>query len=210
MSKLNNNYFKSCDELNIHTFYEILKTKNCNFLRLDANTFNIDEFPIDGDDYDKLSKAWDNIHDEYNEMVGGGLPDNSYMIICEISELNLEVQIISTLADEYQLMPLLIYKMHLIDWGYNPDNMDSIKSKLQALQFRVSIIKSKNPDLFEPTDKDEAEIIEYNIHKDVVLLEDALGEGKNINVNKTVVSTWVQYIKLADRKYKKLKKNNNG
>lgn len=210
MEKLENNYYNSCENLSIYRFYEILKTGNHNILRLDSTDFNLEEYPTDGDDYAILTDVWNTIHESFVELMGKEDNSKAHSYILQMSELQLELSVVSTLAGIHQYRPLQILEIELKKWGYNPDDMESVLKQLKTVQFKMSMIKSRNSDIFDIPDEKEEDKFKYNLYKDVVLLEDSIGEGKNIDVNKTVVSMWVEYIKLAERKSNAIKKKNNG
>ena len=210
MKKLENNYFNSCDNLTIDRFYEMLNSSNYNLLRFDCNEFNVDTFPKDDSNYKKLTDTWEKIHDSYIEMVGNGEGSKDYTVLAQISELELEIKIVATLCQTYLKHRLKHLKIEIESWGYDHNDLDSIEKKIKGLQFRISIMKSKYPDIFNVNNNEDTKVIEYKLYKDVVLLEGALDDGRYIDVKITVVSRWVNYIKLADDKNKKIKNIKNG
>lgn len=210
MTKLENNYYKTSKDCPIENFYEVLNSNNFNFLRKGITADNIESFPREGDDYDALGYAFDSIQERYSDILGDGGGSKNYMILAEMSELQTELEIVSTLCLYYQVRPLLLVKIEIERWGYTPDNLDKAFKKLKGIEFRMSIIKSKNPDIFDATDKKDEEKIEYDLYKDVVALEDSLGNGMVIDVKKVVVERWANYLRLSEEKYKRMKKSTNG
>lgn len=199
MQKLKTNFYNSCKNLPIENFYEILNTKNLNWLRINFR---------DGDEYDdseddKLQKLWENIHEEYIELLENNAGTKNYTILANIIELEKELSVVGMLFDVYSKSGSEALKIEIEKWGYYPNDLEKSLKKLKSIKFRISIIKSKNPDLFKEPDINDEEKIEYDLFSDVVLLEESLGDGRTIDVKKTVVSKWVRYIKNAERKLKK-------
>lgn len=199
MRKSRTNFYNSCNNLPIENFYEILNTKNFNWLRIDFRAGDI----YDDSDTVELSNLWDVIHEEYIELLSNNSGTRDYTILANIIELERELSILSMLFTAYGKSGSEALKTEIKNWGYYPDDTDKSLKKLQSIQFRISMIKSKNKDLFEKSDEEEEVKIEHNLYSDVVLLEEALGNGIVINVKTTVVTKLVQYIKTAEKKNKK-------
>jgi hypothetical protein len=198
MLKSKTNFYKSCNHLPIENFYEILNTNNLDWLRID----HVDGNEYDTDDSVVLKALWDSIHEEYVDLLNQG-GNKDFTIIASVLELEKELAIVSHLFSVYDNRNSKALAKEIDAWGYYPKDSAKSLKKLQTIQFRISIIKSKNRDLFEEPDKDNNETIEYDLFNDVVLLEEVFGSGKVIDVKKTVVAKWVRYIKTAEENSKK-------
>lgn len=198
MRKSRKSFYNSCKTLPIENFYEILNTKNYNWLRVDFKS---------GDEYDKedsneLKSIWDELHDEYTDLLNKNSGSKDFTTVANILEMENEITIVSTLFDVYARRESDIIKEQIELWEYFPDDLDKSLKKLKSIQFKISIIKSKNPDLFKEPDENDNKV-EYDLYSDVVLLEESLGDGRTIDVKTTVVNKWVRYIQIIEKKNKK-------
>jgi len=203
MKKLENNYYRSGSTLPIYNFYELLNTSDLRWLLKDFEEG--DDITLSEIQEAQFKEVWENIYEKYTEDLSEGKGGKDYMILAEISTLETELYIVGTLMSVYLKSPSEAVKKQIEKWRYYPDDSEKTLKKMDSVKFRISIIKSKNKELFTKQEETQ-EKIEYDLYKDVVLLEQSFGEGKTIDVRKTVLSKWVVYCKTAQEKVKKLKK----
>jgi len=198
MEKSKNFLYKTCETLPIENFYAILNTNNFAWLHKDYE---------DGDEYtdvntNGLKSIWLDIHDEYTDLLNKNSGTKDFTIVANLVEMENEMSIVSSLIYIYDSRNSDAIKEQIELWGYYPDDLDKSLKKLKTIQFKISIIKSKNPDLFNKPDENDDKV-EYDLYSDVVLLEESLGDGRTIDVKTTVVSKWVKYIQVIEKKNKK-------
>lgn len=179
-------YYKSCDTLPIYNFYKILNTKDLMWL---VKGYEGDE---GHDDEDKLIELWEKIYEEYKKVMGIDGDTKSQRTLAVISEMELELVTVSILLKISQTSKEQWVKDELKAWKY--DIPDPIK-KLEALKFKLDILKSKNQDLINPEEKEENA---NNLYKDIAIVETSL--GFRINPKETVVSQWAEYINICKKR----------
>lgn len=181
-------YYKSCDTLPIYNFYKILNTKDLMWL---VKGYEGDE---GHDDEDKLIELWEKIYEEYIDLLGEKAISKKAITLNQISKIELELRIVSSLIQIYADKRYEEIGEQIDAWGYYKDDIEKSIKKLEGLKFRMNIMISKTKD-----DDDEEEK-KYDIYKDIVAVENILGNGLTIDPYKTVVSKWVNYILISERK----------
>ncbi len=146
------------------------------------------------DDEDKLIELWEKIYEEYIDLLGEKAISKKAITLNQISKIELELRIVSSLIQIYADKRYEEIGEQIDAWGYYKDDIEKSIKKLEGLKFRMNIMISKTKD-----DDDEEEK-KYDIYKDIVAVENILGNGLTIDPYKTVVSKWVNYILISERK----------
>jgi len=194
MKKSGTYYFKSCKTLPIYNFYEILNTNNLGWLQKGYNDDN-EEISLVKD----AKSIWQGIYDEYILLLGNKVNTKGYTILAQLSEMETELIVVSELINIYSKINHKDIQAEIDKWGYDSNDLEKSLKKLEGLQFRIKITRSKNKDLLEEEEDEEVKV-EYDIFKDVVSVENTLDNGILIDVHKTVVKKWVNYILIAEKK----------
>jgi len=186
MKKSEAYYFKSCDTLPIYNFYKILNTKELKWL--------IKDYDEDDEIEDeKLITLWEDIYEEYIDLLGEKAVTKKSVAINQLQKMELEIRIVSSLIKMYIDRKFDEIGEQIDEWGYDKNDLEKSIKKLESLKFRMDILKSK-------TDVKEDEEVKYDLYNDIVSIETILGNGINIDPHKTVVSKWVSYILISEKK----------
>lgn len=183
-------YYKSCDTLPIYNFYKILNTKDLKWLIKDYN--EDDEYDTDEE---KLIEFWEKVYDGYIDLLGEKAITKKSLIVNQISKLELEIHTVSTLLKIYVDKPFKEIAEQIDEWGYYKNDIEKSIKKLESLKFKIDILKSKND-----IGNEEEEDFKYDLYNDIVSIETSLGNGLNIDPHKTVVSKWVSYILISEKR----------
>lgn len=197
MRQSDKNYFSSVENLPVSIFYKIKNEKDVRYLIKDY-----DGEEVDGDILPKLKEVWAEINQDYTDALSNGKGVSDLRTIAQISEMEMEIMVVGSLISFYNKTPTEGVKEAILEWGY-PTNVDKALDQLKKLKFKLDFLKSKNKELLEP---EEGEQIEYDLYKDVVMLEQALGKNE-IDPSRTVVAKWIKYLVVAQEKNKKVKEN---
>jgi len=165
----------SLENLLIKTFYKILQSeKNLSLLKV--------ENPKD---------KWDDLLDEYWNIIDKDKYNSS--IRKSVSFLKQENEITSLSAILLKASAGGVVKEDLKVWGI--DNTTKALSRLRTLKTTYSI------EMLRENQRHTFGTVEFNIYKDVVMLEQLLGRA--IDIDKCNVLQWIEYNKLANEMNKK-------
>ena len=198
MKQSENSYYKSIDTLTVDRFYAMLNTEDLRYL---VKGFEKgDELELTEEEENKLADFAQEIRDDYSDILANGKGRSDLLILGQIADMEIEIMVVGSLIAMMLKTPSDAISEELAAWKY-PADLDKAFKKLESLKFRLSILKSKNRDLLEKSSDDD-EKIEYDLYRDVVLLEQALGVS-NLDPKTMVVAKWVNYLKVAQEKNKK-------
>ena len=195
--------YKTCRTLNMFRFYEILDTKEYQYLVKDYENVKLtSELKA------ILEKIWIELFKEYIVLKDSKEIKNSFRMLFYINELEKKLFI------GKELLKCLTYQStkkrqkmvidELFEWGFKidikkplKDEIERVISDFKALKTTITIKKAA----FEKEHKKELSQEKINIDKQVVNVEQILGNV--INPQTTMVSKWVEYVKIAEKKAKK-------
>jgi len=195
-----NNYYKTIRAIPVYNFYLLHQEKDLRYLHRDFEEG--DEDQLTEEQILDLTSIKASLMEDYIDALSDGKGRSDMLILGQIGDMEVEIMTIGSILQMMILSPTEGLKQCLRDWKY-PDDPEKAKKKLDGVKFRHSILKAKNKHLFE-TDK-QAEEIQYDLYKDVVLLEQSL-DGKNIDPRTCVLEKWINYLKVAKEMNKKKEK----
>jgi hypothetical protein len=198
MKQSDRSYFDSIENVTVDVFYRVQTTKDIHYL---IHGYVPGE-KIDPDLSEKVKEAWESITEDYIDQVSEGKGLSDLRTLAQIADMEVEIMVVGSLIGMYARNESEEIAECLRDWKYPLDHKQSMK-QLNKVKFRLSILKSKNKDLIEPEEQEE---VKYDMYKDVVMLEQALGKNE-IDPEKTVLIKWVKYLQVAKEKNKRKVKN---
>lgn len=192
--------FKTCRTLNMFRFYEILNTKDYKYLIDDYENVKIDE-----DLKKELDKIWNELFREYITLKDDKQIKLSFKQLAYISKLETKLfickELLKGLLVQSTKKGLRLYIKLLGEWGYKiyekknlQKEVDRIVSDLKTLTSSINIKKAE----FEKTHKKELTEERINIDKIVANMEQIL-EKNEINQHTTMVSKWLEYVKIGEK-----------
>lgn len=186
----------------MYRFYEILDTKDYRYLLKDY------DIEVDEELKKELNKIWIELFKEYIVLKDDREIKKSFRKLALINKLETKLTICK------ELLKCLMHQStkngqkalisELSAWGYPinqrkslQDECERIIKNFRALKSTITIKKKE----FEKEHKKELSEEKLNIDKQVVNVEQIL--GNTIDLHKTMVSKWIQYVKLAKYKAKR-------
>jgi len=197
MKKSERFYYKSCKTLPLYNFYELLNTKNYNWLIKGYSEDSEDPTDVDNE---FLANLFNEIVENYQESLNGKKDVKQWMIVAQVNEMEVELKIVATLLDLHLKEYNKDIEQEIISWGYDPEDPKKVLKDLEGLKFRISIFKGKNKDLFSTEEDKETKEKVYDLYKDIASVEYSLGTSIVIDPYKTVVDKWVNYILIIEKK----------
>jgi len=189
--------YKSISTIPVANFYLLNKHNNLAYLYKDYEDF-LDE-KMSKEETSRLKEIQYSITEDYIDILAEGKGRSDLLILGQMSDLESEILVVGSLILMVRTNPSEDLKTCLKDWKY-PVDPDKAEKKLSGVQFKLSILRSKNKHLLEKDENEEE--VEYDLYKDVVMLEQSLG-GIHIDPKTTVLEKWVNYLKFARDKNKK-------
>lgn len=189
--------------MNMFRFYEILDTKDYLYLVKDYENVELSsELKV------TLEKIWIELFKEYIVLKDSKEIKNSFRLLAYINKLETKLfickELLKCLTHQSTKKGQKMFIAELSEWGYKIDIKKPLKDEIQrvisdfkALKTTITIKKSA----FEREHKKELSQEKINIDKQVVNVEQILGNV--INPQTTMVSKWVEYVKIAEKKAKK-------
>lgn len=200
---------KSCDTLPIYNFYKIVDDTDFNYLVVGYDDLNKNDFGLDPV---KCSSNWKEILEEYSELISDKDILKNYEQQIEILYLETVISSIEKILESYSEFVDIKVLLLLNEFGYSFDEKKNIEnqinmalSKIKGQRNKVRILKANYTNKFK---KKEIKDTKTSLVKDALSLELSLEIGREINVRKTSVSTWVYMmdaVKEKAREYEKLK-----
>ncbi len=203
MQKSEITYYKGIDTLPVENFYLLNKHDNLAYLLKDCDDL---DRKLSDQEIKILSEIRSSVTEDYIDILSDGSGKSDLLVLGQISDLESEILVVGSLILMVRNNPSEDLKMCLKDWKY-PVDPDKAEKKLSGVQFKLSILRSKNKHLLEKDENEEE--VEYDLYKDVVTLEQSLG-GIHIDPKTTVLEKWVNYLKFARDKNKKAQNGTKG
>lgn len=190
---------KTCRTVSMFRFYEILNSKDHKFL-LEV----YEDVEIDEDLKKKLSDTWNNLFREYIDLKDDKEIKLSFKQLALICKLEKKLSTCTILLEALTYQSTRVGQVKLMKelgaWGFNMDRVKPLKkeiarvfNRLKSLRSNILIKKAE----FEKTHKKEATQEKLDLDRDIVNVEQALGGGKNIDPEKTMMSKWVAMVRKA-------------
>lgn len=196
--------YKTCRELNMFRFYEVLDTKEYRYLLKDYDV------ELKEDLKTELKGIWIEIFKEYIVLKDDREIKKSFRKLALINKLETKLMICKELLKCLTHQSTKKGQKELIKelsaWGYPINQRKNLNEEIEriirnfkALKSSISIKKVE----FEKEFKKDLSNEKLNIDKQVVNVEQVL--GNTINLHTTMVSKWIEYVKIAEYKAKKQK-----
>jgi hypothetical protein len=195
--------YKTCRELSMFRFYEILDTKEYKYLLKDY------DIEIDEKLKSELNEIWIEIFKEYIVLKDDREIKKSFRKLALINKLETKLSICTNLLNCFLNQSTKkgqkIIVKELGHWGYHirlnkplQEEINRVISGFKALKSSIEIKKVEFKKEFEKELSEE----KINIDRQIVNVEQILGNV--INSNTTMVSKWIEYVKTAEYKAKKV------
>ena len=195
--------YKTCRELNMFRFYEILDTKEYRFLLKDY------DIEIDEKLKNELREVWIEIFKEYIVLKDDREIKKSFRKLALINKLETKLSICTNLLNCFLNQSTKKGQKTIIKelrhWGYHirldkplQNEVDRIINNFKSLKSSINIKKAE----FEKEFKKELSQEKINIDRQVVNVEQIL--GNTIDLHTTMVSKWIEYVKTAEYKSKRV------
>jgi hypothetical protein len=204
MSISDNNFYNSIRTIPVYNFYLLHQEKDLRYLHRNFEEGSDEQLSEEQIIEAESIKA--SLMEDYIDALSDGKGRSDMLIVGQIGDMEVEIMVIGSILQMMILNPSEALKTCLKDWKY-PTDIEKAKKKLDGVKFRHSILVSKNKHLFEKEDKDKD--VQYDLYKDVVLLEQSLGSTL-IDPKTCVLEKWINYLKLAKEKNKPKRKNDYG
>lgn len=198
--------YKTCRTLNMFRFYEILDTKDYRYLLKDYDIEITDELK------EELTEIWLEIFKEYIVLKDDMEIKNSFRQLAHINKLETKLVMCNELLKCFthqstkKGQKALTDELMAWDIKYKIDLKKPLKPQINRVinEFKSlkSTIKIKKVE-FEKEHRKDLSKEKINIDKQIVNVEQVLGNV--INSETTMVSKWIEYVKVAEYKAKKQK-----
>ena len=198
--------YKSCRELPMYNFYEVLETKDPKYL-----VKEYDDVEMTDELANELTPIWRNIFEEYIVLKDDKQIRLSFKKLIIISKLETKYEIckslVSGLISQVLKKEQKKYIEELCHWGFLIDGRKNINSEieriiknLKALNSGIQIKRVQYDKEFRKEQDDE----KTSIDAQIVAIELILENGA-IDIHRTTVSKWVEYTKMAVKRTRKQK-----
>lgn len=189
----------TCRTVSMFRFYEILDTKEYKYLLEQYEGVEIDEKLKN-----ELSECWNVLFREYIDLKDDKVIKQSFKQLALISKLEKKLNITSKLLERLSVQVLRVEQLKFMkeisNWGYSMDRRKPLKAEiarvfrsLKSLRSNILIKKAE----FEKTHRKELNEEKLDLDRDIVNVEQALGGGKNIDPERTMMSKWVAMVRKA-------------
>jgi hypothetical protein len=180
-------------------FYEILDSKDHRYLLEEYEDVVIDE-KLKGE----LSDCWNDLFREYIDLKDDTTIKQSFKQLALISKLEKKLNVCSKLLEclGYQSTRVGQVKLmkELAAWGFSMDRRKPLEDEVSRIFRSLKSLKSNiliKKAAFQETHKKEATQEKLDLDRDIVNVEQALGGGKNIDPDRTMMSKWVAMVRKA-------------
>ncbi len=200
--------YKTCRELSMFRFYEILDTKDYKYLIHDYDNAEITK-ELQGD----LNEVWGKLFQEYIKLKDDKeirLSFKKLMMISKLeTKLSICVSLLNGLITQTTKKGQKLYIKELSAWGFPINGRKKLSEEILRITKNFKSLKSSikiKQVAYEKEFRNELSKEKVNIDEQIVNVEQILGNGA-INSHTTTVSKWIFYVKRANRLAKKRTKN---
>lgn len=186
--------YRNCEEISIYNLNKLFITNDLRYLIKGFNGRNEIKIP------DVLSEVYNDIINEYCELIGSRKAIQYYELLSTISRLE----------TRYLSVSILIYSLeyetgkHIIDsivdelhrWGFHINKKESLQSQIPKLKRQLRSSKTKINRKIEELEEYEDDSESPDIIQQKLVLENILGKN-NINLKKISALEWVKMNKLS-------------
>jgi len=198
------NIHKKCSTLSIYSFDRIVETNNLKYLIKDFDEDK--EVSLTSEQFDDLSIAFENISNEYNELIMNKKLVKNYKTRISILELEFLYDTTARVlklfgeTEEIEVLGLLVD----LKWEFDKEKeidpqLAKIEQKLKGIKNRIKIGKAGYIERYKKPETKE----KSNLVKQALYLEMGLEMKRRINIKKTSVEEWVNLVNISIEKSKR-------
>lgn len=193
--------YKSCSDIPVFNFDVIYKTNDFKYLVVGYDGYADIKVPKGA------NERWEEIKNEWIEMLDDNSIAHYYMLISECVYLQTRYQVVEMLLKqifeqdgEMTDETLETYIQALAQWRYKwnrkNEKLSEIKRLIQQLQASRNKIELKNDELEKLQKENENNGDASSLEKQAVILEQITGKN-NIDTRTTSVKKWIEITKVA-------------
>lgn len=213
-------FHKTCRELSIYNFNEILKTNNLCFLLKEYDEYSEKQVVIIGSDLVMAKKIYKEIIYEYSELTFNKNVMLSYNFQINIEKEEFKYNLTEKILNNYSEFEdvNVLYLLNDLGWKFSDDysylsieeQLKIIIASMRKLKTKIDLLKVKYNAKFnnkQNINVNEEEIVFIDkLDQEAISLELNLGLSYSIDTKKTSVSKWISMWNISNKRNEKLNK----